>query len=149
MINSFAIHTTGQINVPTNDIATGKIILEGNGTAFVATRLLVNDYMPELTFKLRSEDGKNLMSDEFISSGPFATSAYYISANPALSVGYARKNGRPLFICPSGITLNITFKNTYSSDNLASIGIMGYYVNEKGKRINDGTIPELILNRLL
>ena len=149
MINSFAIHTTGQVNVPTNDIATGKIILESLGAAFIVTRLMVHDYTPELSFKIRSEDSKNMFSDDFISSGSFATSAYYISANPALGIGYARKNGKPLFICPAGITLNITFKNTYTSDNLASLGIMGFYVNEKGKRINDGTIPDLILNRLL
>jgi hypothetical protein len=146
MINSFAVHTTGYITVPASSIATGKIQVEPGGN-FVVTRILGIDNNPWISFKITGEPGSNLISDDFISLDPFSSNNSFV--NPLLGAGYSRKNNHPIFIIPAGNTLHVTFKNVYSSDIETCLGMLGFYVNDKGQRINDGNIPVNILNRLL
>ena len=147
MINSIAIHTTGQVALSASSIATGKIQIEQIGAAFFVTRILGKDTLPYIKFKITGEPGNNLISDDFISMSPY--SAYAAVVNPSVVPGYSRKCGRPIFACASGSTLNVTFKNDGSTDVVSCIGLVGFYVNERGQRYNDGNIPLMVLNRLV
>ena len=146
MINSFAIHTTGQVVVPATDIATGKIQTENNGN-FVVTKIIGVNSVPWISFKIIGEPNNNYISEDFISISPFSVTSSY--AGFTSEAGYSRKNGHPLFIVPNSSTLKVMFKNTNSSDFTSCLGLLGFYVNDKGQRINDGNIPVNILNRLL